>query len=112
MTNSRLDQCIREYYLELLDDFQKEKIQIFKFSISIENAGKLTSDIINTIESNLIILPPTQKSLDFSNLLEEVFEICEGYLRDVELYDQNSEVEFKNWTNETYFEIKNFLNEE
>ena len=112
LTNCRLDWCIREIYLELLEDFQKGKINTSEFCLAFENTGKLTSDIIDIFESNFIILSPDEKALDFSNLLEEVFEICEGYLQDAEFRDENSEVEVKNSIEEIYFKIKNFLNEE
>jgi hypothetical protein len=62
MTNSYLDWCIRKHYLDFLENFRKGKIQNFEFCISFENTGKLTSDIIDTLESNLIILSPTEKS--------------------------------------------------
>lgn len=80
MTNGHLDWCIREYYLDLFENFRKGKIQTFEFCISFENTGKLTSDIIDILESNLIILSPNEKSLGFSDLLEEVFDTCEAYL--------------------------------
>ena len=61
MTNGHLDWCIREHYLDLLENFRKGKIQTFEFCISFENTGKLTSDIIDILESNLIILSPNEK---------------------------------------------------
>ena len=74
MTNGHLDWYIREHYLELLENFRKGKIQTFEFSINFEKSGKLTSDIIDILESNYIILSPNEKSLGFSYLLEEFFE--------------------------------------
>ena len=62
MTNNHLDWCIREHYLDLLENFRKGKIQTFEFCISFENTGKLTSDILDILESNLIILSPNEKS--------------------------------------------------
>lgn len=96
MTNGHLDWCICKHYLDSLENFRKGKIQTFEFCISFKNDGKLTSDIINILESNLIILLPNEKSLGFSDLLEEVFNTCEGYLQDAKFRDENSEVEFKN----------------
>lgn len=78
MTNGHLDWCIREHYLDLLENFRKGKIRTFEFCISFENTGKLTSDIIDILEFNLIILSPNEKSFGFSALLKEVFDICEG----------------------------------
>ena len=112
MTNGHLDWCICEHYLDLLENFRKGKIQTFEFCISFENTGKLTSDILDILESNLIILSPNEKSLGFSDLLEEVFDTCEGYLQDAEFRDENSEVEFKNSVEEIFLKIQKYLNEE
>jgi hypothetical protein len=84
-----LDWCIRETYLKLLEDFQKEKINTFEFRLAFENTSKLTSDIIDIFESNFIILSPDQKVWDFSNLLEEVFDLCQDYFQDLEFLDDN-----------------------
>lgn len=112
MTNGHLDWCIREHYLDLLENFLKMETQTFEFCISFENTGKVTSDIIDILESNLIILSPNEKSLGFSNLLEKVFATCEAYLQELEFCDENSEVEFKNSIEEIYLKIQKFLNEE
>ena len=45
MTNGHMDWCIREHYLDLLENFRKGKIHTFEFCISFENTGKLTSDM-------------------------------------------------------------------
>ena len=80
--------------------------------ISFENTRKLTSDILDILESNLIILSPNEKSLSFSDLLEEVFDTCKAYLQDAEFRDENSEVEFKNSVEEIFFKIQKYLNED
>ena len=120
LTNGHLDWCIREHYLDLLENFRKGKIQTFEFCISFENTGKLTSDIIDILESNLIILSPDEKSLGFSDLLEEVFDLCQDYFQDLEFLDANpnseefekSKIEFNNSLGKIYLKIQNFLNEE
>ena len=109
MTNGHMDWCIREHYLDLLENFRKGKIHTFEFCINFENTGKLTSDIVDILESNLILLSPNKKSLDFSDLLEEVFDTCEAYLQDAEFRNENSEVEFKNSIEEIYLKIQNLL---
>ena len=111
MANGYLDWCLREHYLDLLKNFRKGKIKIVEFCVSFEQAGKLTSDIIDILESNLIILSPNEKSLGFSDLLEEVFDTCQGYLLDAEFRDENSEVEFKNYIEEIFLKIQKYLNE-
>lgn len=112
MANGHLDWCIREHYLDLLENFHKGKIKTFDFCISFENTGKLTSDILDILESNLIILSPNEKSLGFSDLLEEVFDTCEGYFQEAECRDENSEVKFKNSVEAIFLKIQKYLNEE
>ena len=115
MTNGYLDWCIREYYLDLLENFRKGKIETFEFCLSFEDTGKLTSDILRLLESNLIILSPDEKSLGFADLLEEVFETCETYLQyEPEFRYENYEVEgkVKDSVEEIYLKIQKYLNEE
>jgi hypothetical protein len=112
MRNDHLDWCIRENYLELLEDFRKGKMKAFEFCITFEKTGKLTGDIIDILESNLILLSPDEKSLGFSDFLEEIFDLCSTHLENEEFDDKNSEVEFKNSIEEIYFKIQKFLNEE
>ena len=96
MTNGYLDSCICEDFLDLLENFRKGKIQIFEFCISFGNTVKLTSDLIDMLESNLIILSLNEKSLSFSDLLKKVFDTCETYFQEAEFCNKNSEIEFKN----------------
>ena len=49
-------------------------------------------------------MSPDEKALDFSNLLEEVFDLCQDYFQDLEFLDANpnpeefekSKIEFNN----------------
>ena len=115
MANDYLNWCIREYYLDLLENFRKKKIRTFEFCLSVEETGQLISDIIDMLESNLIILLPTEKSLGFADLLEEVFDTCEGYLQEEpEFRHGNSEVEIevKDSVEKIYLKIQKYLNDE
>jgi hypothetical protein len=89
-------------------------MKAFEFCITFEKTGKLTGDITDILESNLILLLPHEKSFGFSDLLEEIFDLCSTYLEGAEFqdHDKNSEVEFKNSIEEIYFQIQNYLNEE
>lgn len=82
-----------------LEDFRKGKSKTFEFNITFEKIGKLTSKIIDIFESNLMIIT-SSKSFGFSNLLEEVFDICNTTLQEPEFHDVNLEVKFKNSTEE------------
>lgn len=112
ITNAYLDWCIREHYLDLLENFRKGKMKPFEFCISFENTGLLTSDIIHLLESNFIILSPNEKLLGFSDLIEEAFSHCKSYLQDVEFRDKDDEVEFKNFVEEFYLKFQEILKED
>ena len=112
MTNGHLDWCLRDDYLDLLENFRNGKLQSLDFCRSFENTGKLTSDIIDILESNFILLPPNEKSLGFSDLLEEVFDTCQAYLQDPEFREENWEVDSRDSVEEIYVKIQDFLNEE
>jgi hypothetical protein len=109
-----LDWEARENYLELREDFRKGKLKYLEFCVAFEKRGQLNSEARRILESNLILFSPHQKSFGFSDLLEEIFDLCSMQLEDAESYDydKNSEIEFKNRIEETYFQIQNYLNEE
>ena len=108
MTNDHLNSCIREHYLDLMENFRTGKIQTFYFCVGVENAGKLINDIVEILESNLILLSPNEKSLAFAELLEELFDTCEAYLQeDPEFRDEKDEVWVKDSVEEIYLKIQN-----
>lgn len=128
-TSGYLNWCIWKTYLDLLENFQKGKIETFDFCISSQNIGLLIDDITDILESNLIILSPNEKSSAFSDLLNEVLTACGDYLQDadfnervasVEDYEvklkeheivlKDSEVHLKNSVEKTYLKIQTFLN--
>jgi hypothetical protein len=61
-----------------------------------------------------------KKGLDFSNLLEEVFDLSQNYFQDLEFLDPNpnpeefekSKIEFNNSFGKAYLKIQEFLKEE
>ena len=114
MLNSHLDWEARENYLELLEDFRKGKIKDLEFCVALEKRGKLNSDVTDILESNLILLSPHEKSFGFSDLLEEICDLCGMQLEnaeDAEFHDKNSEIEFKNSIEKIYFQIQKYLDE-
>lgn len=76
-----LDWWIRENYLELLEDFRKGKMKSFEFCTTFEKINKLTGDITDILESNLIFFSPYEKLSSFSNLLKKIFDLCSTYLK-------------------------------
>lgn len=122
MTNCRLDWCIRENYLELLKEFEEGRITTFEFCSAFQNIGNLTSDIIDIFELNFVILSPTEKALKFSDLLDEIFDLCLDYFQESEFFNndpnqnpqefQKYKTEFKNSIQEIHLKIFEFLNKE
>ena len=90
------------------------KINTSEFCLVFKKIGKLTSDIIDIFESNFIILSPDEKVLDFSNLLEEIFDLCQDYFQDLEFLNANpsseefekSKIEFNTSLENIYLKIQ------
>lgn len=92
--NGHLNWESRQNYLNLLKDFTKGKIKYFEFCIDFETRGKLTSEATKMLESNSILLSPHEKSFGFSNLLEEIFDLCDTQLEQAQEF-HGSEIEFQ-----------------
>ena len=123
--------CIKEHYLDLLENFQKGKIKTFDFCRSFEDTNNVINDFTDVLESNLIVLSPNDKASVFADLLEEIFDECEAYLQTTAFDDRVAvskdydiefkkhemqlrevEVELKKSVREIYLKIQNFLKEE
>lgn len=63
-------QCIKEHYIQLLEDLKNNKIQTFDFCRNIEKDGFLSSDIADMLKSNMILLTTKAESLTFYDLFE------------------------------------------
>lgn len=109
--NGHLDWEARDHYLELLEDFRKGKIKDLEFCFNFQNRGKLNNEVADILESNLILLSPDEKSFGFSDLIEEILDRCFWEIEDSEFHDKNSEIEFKNFIEKTYFQIKKYLDQ-
>lgn len=75
--NGHLDWEVREHYLKLLEEFIDGKISMGKFCSEFCKRCQLIIDMGTMLESNLILLSPHEKSLDFSNFVNEIFTECE-----------------------------------
>ena len=61
------------------------------------------------MNQTLSFYPSTDEALNFSNLPEEVFDICECYFQDVELLCDYDDSIYKFEESKLEFEVKNFL---
>jgi hypothetical protein len=77
MLNRHLDWEARYHYLQLLEEFMKEKIDIYEFCSTFCERGLLSSEVVGILKSNWILLSPHENPLKFSDLLDEIFDYCE-----------------------------------
>ena len=108
MLENHLDWETRDQYLALLEEFLKENISISDFCSEFLDRGSLNSDSVDFLESNLILLSPNEKSWEFSELLEEIFNECQYFDGEEDLTGD----EFRNSIKKSFVKIKKYLNEE
>ena len=114
MLDRQLDWETRDQYLQLLEEFMEEKIDIGEFLIAFEERGRLNGEVLDILESNLILLEPHEKSLDFLDFIQQILEYCEIYNPDPEPFRHEyelDETEFRDSIEKTYLQIKKFLEE-
>jgi hypothetical protein len=110
----QLDWETRDQYLQLLEEFIEGKIDIGEFLIAFEERGRLNGEVLDILESNLILLEPHEKSLDFLDFIQQILEYCEIYNPDPEPFRHEyelDETEFRDSIEETYLQIQKLLKE-
>jgi hypothetical protein len=110
----QLDWETRDQYLQLLEEFIEGKIDIGEFLIAFEERGRLNEEVLDILESNLILLEPHEKSLDFLDFIQQILQDCEIYNPDPEPFRHEyelDETEFRDSIEETYLQIQKLLKE-
>jgi hypothetical protein len=110
----QLDWETRDQYLQLLKKFIEGKIDIGEFLIPFEERGRLNGEVLDILESNLILLEPHEKSLDFLDFIQQILQDCDIYNPDPEPFRHEyelDETEFRNSIEETYLQIQKLLKE-
>jgi hypothetical protein len=110
----QLDWETRDQYLQLLKEFIEGKIDIGEFLIAFEERGRLNGEVLDILESNLILLEPHEKSLDFLDFIQQILQDCDIYNPDPEPFRHEyelDETEFRNSIEETYLQIQKLLEE-
>lgn len=64
----QLEWKTRNQYLQLIEEFIEGKLNIGEFLIVFEERGRLNGEVLDILESNLILLSLHKKSLKFSKL--------------------------------------------
>ena len=108
----QLDWETRDQYLQLLEKFIEGKIDIGEFLIAFEERGRLNGEVLDILESNLILLEPHEKSLDFLDFIQQILQDCEIYNPDPKPFRHEyelDETEFRDSIEETYLQIQKLL---
>ena len=105
---------IQDQYLELLDKFMEKKIDIFNFRNAFCERYISIEQVADVLKSNRVLLSPSQKSLEFGDLLAKIDNCCQAYSADPEPFRNKFEigdVDFRTSIVKTYFQMKKFLKE-
>lgn len=105
---------IRDQYLELLENYMEEKRDSFNFRIRFCERYESIEKVADLLESNRVLLSPDENSLDFGDLLSEIYSCCKDYSDDPEPFRNEFEigdVEFRTSIEKIYLKIQNFLTE-
>lgn len=101
-----------DQYLQLLNEFIEEKIDIPEFCQAFCERYELNDEVADILESNLILLSPHEKSGDFSGFIEEIFSCCEVYNADPEPFRISYDIddtEFRDLVEKVYLQLQKFL---
>lgn len=112
MLASHLYWEIRDQYLKLLNEFMERKIDIPDFCIAFSRRISLNSEVVDTLESNLILLSPHEKSVEFADFIETISDYCDSYSGEPESLRESYELddtEFQDSIEKTYRQLQNFL---
>jgi hypothetical protein len=108
LLNIEVDWITRKSYLDLIKKFIEQKSSIDDFCNQFCERAELNDNTVDFLKSNLILLSLNQEALDFSELLEEIFDVCE--LRPEEAIKSNClENNLLNLFEKSFFKIQNYL---
>jgi hypothetical protein len=105
---------IRDQYLELLENYMKEKSGNSNFRITFCERYQSIEKVADLLKSNRVLLSPDENSLDFGDLLSKIDSCCSVYSDDPEPFRNEFEigaVEFRTSIEKIYLKIQNLLTE-
>jgi hypothetical protein len=73
-----LDWKTRDQSLKLLKEFVEGNMTVPDFWIAFSNRVYLTNDGADILKSNLIFLLPNEKSMEFGDFLETIYDDCDS----------------------------------
>ncbi len=86
----------------------------FEFIVAFRERYECIQKIKDVLESNRIILSPNKNSLEFGNLMLRIYNCCDAYSGDREPFQNKyeiGEIEFTNFMEEIYFQLKELIQE-
>jgi hypothetical protein len=95
----------RFLFVELLEQALKGKISMADFRGEFFDRDSLNSQTVSILEANLILFSPDEESLDFSDLIEDIYWTCKQY----ESIRKNEDTIFRNSIEKSFLEIQNYL---
>lgn len=69
----------RSQYLSILNSFLNKEISLVEFRTQFVDRRNQNQQAIKMLEKNLIILPANRKALDFTHIIEDIYEECEFF---------------------------------
>lgn len=111
---SQLDWEAHDYSLELFDQVVKKKIFTSEFFYKLYQKSKINSEVLDLLESKLIILSPHEKSLDFSDLSNVILDYWESFTNDSDSFTENYDLlynQFRNSMENFYLKMQKYLDE-
>lgn len=106
---------IKFQYLELLDKFIEQEIDISEFLSAFNKRYQSIEKVVDILKDNRVFLSPEKNCVDFLDLLSDIDDCGEGYSDDPEPFRTEFDigsVEFRTLINKIYSKIQNLLNEE
>lgn len=103
----------RNHFLQLQEKLIENRITIGEFCHAFSERDVLNSEAAYMLQSNLILLSPHKKSLDFSKLTYEILEACYGYDSNSESSEiqEKERKEFLDFVQRMYLQLQKFLKE-
>ena len=98
----------QDQYLNLLDQFVEEKINILDFYTAFRKRYESITDLADVLESKQVLLSPDKDSLNFGHLLYTIHGCCLLYSSDPNDFEIG-EAEFRRSVKNIFFKIKKLL---
>ena len=111
---NQLNWEVRDQYLELLENYIKEKITSLNFRTRFSERYESIAKVADLLKSNRVLLSPNKKSMNLGDLLLEIESCCKAYCDDPEPLRNEfeiGEVEFRILMQKIFLKFQKILKE-